>query len=91
MLNDDFIDLDYFARQGQSCFMEFYIGRVHGGLCRRFDAKNNKYSKVGEHKNIFCIRLQDHPLTINQCLSYMYLTVLNYRVCSDDEFDLWPI
>ena len=36
----------------------------------RIDAKVNKYSKIGEHRNIFCINVQDHLLTSNRCLSY---------------------
>ena len=35
-----------------------------------FGATVYKYSSIGEHMNIFCIKGQDHPLTFNQCLSY---------------------
>ena len=40
-------------------------------------------------KIIKCIKCQDRPLTI---VSHI-LTVSNYmyQVCSDDEFDLWPV
>ena len=34
-----------------------------------------------------CIKCQDHPLT---SVSHI-LTVPNYQICSDDEFDLWPV
>ena len=36
-----------------------------------FHAKVNKYTQIGEYKKIFCIRGQDHPLTVNQCISYL--------------------
>ena len=39
-------------------------------FCRRFGAKVKKHSKIGEHKIFFYIRGQDHPLALNQCLSY---------------------
>ena len=32
-------------------------------------ANVNKYSNIGGHKSIFC-REHDHPLTLNQRLSY---------------------
>ena len=34
-----------------------------------------------------CIKCQDHPLT---SVSHI-LTVSNYQICSDDEFDLWSV
>ena len=68
-LNDDLGLTLSFLWQGQICFMGFNIGRVHG-LCRIFGAKVNKDSKIGEHDNIFCIRGQENPFTLNQCLSY---------------------
>ena len=37
----------------------------------------------------FYIRGQDHPLTLNQCLSYFDRFKLSGA--SDDEFDLWPV
>ena len=49
--------------------MSFDIGIVHG-LCRISVTNVNKDSIIGEHKNIFCIRGQENPITLNQCLSY---------------------
>ena len=55
--NDDlrsilFFFFVFFQWQGQICFLCFDIRRDHG-LCRRFSAKVNKYSKISEHKNFF--------------------------------------
>ena len=36
-----------------------------------FGAKANKYRSTGEYKNSLWIRCQDHPLTCNQCVSYL--------------------
>ena len=34
-----------------------------------------------------CIKCQDHPLTsVSQILTFSY-----YQICSDDEFNLWPV
>ena len=33
-------------------------------------ANFNKYSNIGGHKSIFCRREHDHPLTLNQRLTY---------------------
>ena len=56
-----------------------------------FGANVNKYNQMGEHKIFFfsCNRGQDNTLTFS-CVSHI-LTVLNYQVCSDDEFERWHV
>ena len=40
-------------------------------------------------RTFFYTKVQDHLLTFNQCLPYFDSFTLS--VCSDNEFDLWPV